>query len=143
MTDWDSRFLDLARLVGSWSKDPSTKVGCVIVDPERVIVATGYNGFPRGCDDSPELYADRGRKYSRVVHAERNALLFACRPVKGCTVYTTPFPPCAGCAAVLIQAGIARVVAPKPSGELLDRWGDELREAAAMFAEAGVEVVEV
>lgn len=137
---WDRRFLALAEHIGSWSKDPSTKVGCVIVDPERVVVATGYNGFPRGCDDSPELYADRERKYRRIVHAERNALLFACRPVRGCTVYTTPFPPCAPCAAMLIQAGIVRVVAPKPSAELFDRWGGDLKEAAALFAEAGVEL---
>lgn len=140
MTKWDQRFLDLAKLVGSWSHDPSTKVGAVIADPDRRVVSVGYNGFPRGCDDSPELYADRARKYKRIIHAERNALLFACRPVHGCTVYTTPFPPCAACAAMLIQAGITRVVAPEPPGDIFGRWHEELAEAGALFAEAGVSV---
>ena len=130
----------MAALVASWSKDTSTQVGAVIVDADRRIVSVGFNGFPRGCDDSPELYADRERKYRRVVHAERNALLFACRSIKGCTLYTTPFPPCAPCAAMFVQAGIARVVAPSPSPGLAERWGAELAEAASLFAEAGVQL---
>lgn len=143
LSKWDARFLALASHIGEWSKDPSTRVGAVIVDSDRRVCGLGFNGFPRGCDDSPELYADRERKYRRVVHAERNALLFACRPVAGCTVYTTPFPPCAQCAALLVQAGVARVVAPEPSAELAARWGDDLTEAAALFREAGVELVTV
>lgn len=135
---WDTRFFELARCVASWSKDPSTKCGAVVVDPARRVLGTGYNGFARGCDDAPELYADRARKYLRVVHAERNALLFACRSVAGATVYTVPFPPCAQCAALLIQAGVARVVAPAPAADLAARWGADLAEAARMFAEAGV-----
>lgn len=135
---WDRRFLELARLVGSWSKDPSTKVGAVIVDASRRVVSVGYNGFPRGCDDSPDVYADREKKYRRVIHAERNALLFCGRSVAGCTLYTTPFPPCAPCAAMFIQAGISRVVAPAPSAELAARWGDDLDAAADLFREAGV-----
>lgn len=141
LSKWDRRFLNLAGVVSSWSKDTSTKVGAVIADTDHRIIGTGYNGFPRGCDDSPELYEDRDRKYRRIVHAERNALLFACRPVAGCTLYTTPFPPCAQCAALFIQAGIKRVVAPVPSLELLARWGADLNEAEAMFAEAGVELI--
>jgi dCMP deaminase len=136
---WDTWFLGMARYVSTASKDPSTKVGAVVVAPDRRVVSVGFNGFARGCDDSPALYADRETKYRRVVHAERNALLFAGRPVCGCTVYTTPFPPCAPCAALLVQAGVARVVAPPPSADLLGRWGDDLREAERMFREAGVQ----
>ena len=69
MADWHQRFLALAAHVGSWSKDPSTKVGAVIVRNDRTIVSVGYNGFPRHCDDDPELYADRTKKYPRTVHA--------------------------------------------------------------------------
>jgi dCMP deaminase len=134
---WDTRFLELARVVGSWSKD-KTKVGCVIIAPDLRIVGCGFNGFPRGCDDSPELYADREIKLRRVVHAERNALLFACRSVDGCTVYTSSLPPCAQCAAMLIQAGITRVVSPKPSREIAERWREDLAEAARMYGESGV-----
>lgn len=65
---WDRRFLRLAQEVASWSKDPSTKTGAVIVRPDKTIAAIGYNGFPRGCDDAPELYAHRETKLSRVVH---------------------------------------------------------------------------
>lgn len=135
---WDRFFLGMGEYMATASRDPSTKVGAVIIDEDRRVVACAYNGFPRGCDDDPALYADRARKYRRVVHAERNALVFACRSVKGCTLYTTPFGPCAACAALFIQAGIARVVAPEPTPEIRERWGEELAEAAALFAEAGV-----
>lgn len=134
------RFLEMARLVSSWSKDPSTKCGAVIADPDRRVVSVGFNGFPRGCDDAAELYEHRGRKYRRVVHAEVNAVLFAAKPVCGCTLYTVPFQPCAPCAAVMVQAGVRRVVAPHPSEDVLSRWADDIREAQAVFAEAGVEL---
>ncbi len=140
---WDWRFIEAAKFFAQWSKDPSTKVGAVIVDRDRRIVSVGYNGFPKGCSDAPELYADREVKYRRVVHAERNALLFACRSVKGCTAFTWPFAPCSACAAMLIQAGITRVVAPAPTPELKARWGADLEEAARMFAEAEVAFVQV
>lgn len=137
-TKWDTRFLLLAEHIGRWSYDPSTRVGCVIADTDRRIVATGFNGFPRGCSDASELYADRNRKLRRVVHAEPNAILSAGRPVRGCTMYTHPFPPCARCAGLIIQAGIARVVAPPAPPDLAERWRDELAEAASLFREAGV-----
>jgi len=76
MSKWDSRFMDLARLVASWSKDPSTQVGAVIVDQDKRIVSTGFNGFPRCVNDSP---VDREVKLLRTIHAEENALLFARR----------------------------------------------------------------
>lgn len=139
MNKWDQRFLDLATLVGSWSKD-ATKVGAVIVAPNRSVVSVGFNGFPMGCDDAPEIYADRPRKLLRVVHAERNALIFACRPVTGCTLYTVPFAPCCQCAALFVQAGIKRVVAPVCPPAIAARWADDLKEAALLFAEAGVKL---
>ena len=96
MTDWDKRFLALAQYVSTWSKDPSTKTGAVIVSGRRV-VSLGYNGFPQGMPDLPVLYDDREEKYSRVVHCEINALLFAERTVRGCTLYTWPFLSCDRC----------------------------------------------
>lgn len=139
---WDRRLLSLAAFVGGWSKDPSTRVGAVVADGRRV-VAVGFNGFPAGCDDAEHLYADRERKLRRVVHAEVNAVLSAGRPVRGLTVYTHPLPPCCRCAGLLIQAGIARVVAPAPPPALAERWGEELAEARRLFAEAGVILVEL
>ena len=87
--------------------------------------------------DSDEALFDRDEKLRRTIHAEENALLFAGRPVEGCTLYVT-HPPCARCAAKLIQAGIARVVAQMPAEGFCERWADDMRSASAMFLEAGV-----
>ena len=84
---WNMRFLEMAKMVGSWSKDPSTKVGAVIVDDNRRVVSLGYNGFPKGVADNNRL-EDRNEKYKMIVHAERNALLFANVSVKDATIFT-------------------------------------------------------
>jgi dCMP deaminase len=109
---WDQRFLDMACLVGGWSKDPSTKTGAVIVDVQKRVVSVGYNGFPAQVVDDARLDC-RELTYEIIVHAEVNALMFAQRAVVGCTVYTYPFMSCSRCAAMIIQAGITRHVAPR------------------------------
>ena len=139
LTKWDERFLRLAGEVASWSKDPSTKAGCVIVDEHRRVIATGYNGFPRKMPDVG--LENREHKYSRTIHAEMNALMFATRAVEGATLYQHPFPPCDRCAAHIIQAGISRVVAVAPTLEQLERWQDSMLNAQDMFQVAGVEFV--
>jgi dCMP deaminase len=132
---WDRRFLDAAQLFSYWSKDTSTKVGAVIVDPHRRIVATGYNGFARGVDDTMERLEKRELKYEMIIHAEDNALLFAQRDVSLCALYTYPFMPCSRCAAKIIQAGISRVV----SFESMEpRWLESFKLSMEMFKEAGV-----
>lgn len=140
MNKWDERFIEMANLVATWSKDPSTQVGSVIVDKNRV-VSHGFNGFPRGVDDSPELYADRGRKYRRVLHAEQNAIAFANRSVENCTIYIT-HAPCSRCVAQIIQSGIARIVCPNPwaDADYMERWRDDVLETEAMVRECGVEL---
>ena len=111
--NWDKRFLELAKLVGSWSKDPSTQVGAVIVDKDKRIVSIGFNGFPKGVEDSEKRLVDREQKYDIIIHAEANALMFAGKSVEGCTLYTWPFQPCSRCAGLIIQSGIKRVVSIK------------------------------
>lgn len=140
MTRWDKRFLDLARHVATWSRDPSTQVGCVIVNPRRQIVSTGFNGFPVGVDDDPARYADRPTKYLMILHAEQNAVLQAGGDVRGGTAYVT-HPPCSQCAAVLIQAGIVRIVTVKPDAGMVERFQDSFAAAETMLREAGVEAV--
>jgi dCMP deaminase len=135
--NWDNRFLSLAENVASWSKDPSTKVGAVIVDEDRRIVSVGFNGFPKGMADDPERYADRDYKYAHIIHAERNALLFASKPLVGCVVYTVPFMPCSQCAVLLVQAGIKRVVSLHCDNE---RWAKSFEATVAIFQETGVEL---
>lgn len=91
---WDKRFLEMAKMVSSWSKDPSTQVGAVIVRPDKSVCSVGFNGFPQRMDDLPGLYAIREEKYSRIIHAEINALNFANEKMAGYTLYTYPFLTC-------------------------------------------------
>ena len=134
---WDVRFLEIARHIAQWSKDPSTKVGAVIVRPNNTIVSMGYNGFPRGFDDAPEDYADREMKLPRIIHAEMNAILNAGDTCIGTTLYTWPLFSCERCAIHIIQAGIKRVVAP-PFKEN-NRWSDSHSLAMQFYQEADVE----
>ena len=111
---WDIRFLKLATHISEWSKDPSTKVGCVVVGPDREIRSTGFNGFPRGIQDSDDRLTNRDLKYPLICHAEENAIMHAARiglALKGCTAYVT-WPPCTRCARSLIQAGVSEIVIP-------------------------------
>ena len=140
MTDWDTRFMDMCKLVASWSKDPTTKVGSCIVDSRNRIVSVGMNGFPRRVEDTPARINDRVLKNRITVHAEANACLFAERSIRGCTLYVWPMPPCSACAALIIQAGIFRVVAPSPTPDLADRWGESIELAVMAMREAGVKV---
>lgn len=136
---WDKRFLLLADHISTWSKDPSTKVGAVVVDDKRRVVGVGYNGFPRGVDDAPRLYADRQAKYPRIVHAELNAVLSSA-VTEGATLYCTLLP-CCECAKAIIQAGIRTLVVPALEGEPdPERWGDSVMIAWEMFEEAGIEL---
>ena len=137
---WDMRFLELARFIAQWSKDPSTKTGAVIVDANRRIISTGYNGFARGVEDRKEDYANRAIKYRKILHCERNAIIFAKRDLSGCCLYTWPFLSCSACAGMVIQSGIVRCVTPPLPPELQERWGDDIATAMEMFREAGVAV---
>lgn len=136
LNKWDTRFLELAKHISSWSKDESTKVGAVLVDSKNRIVSLGFNGPPRGVTDR---YHDREQKLMKTLHAEDNALSFANKSTEGCTAYIT-HPPCANCAARLIQHGIVRVVYPEPSAEFMSRWEKSYLVALEMFGEAGVEI---
>lgn len=136
MTDWHKRFLDLCEHVATWSKDPSTKLGSVIVDDKKRIVSVGYNGFPRGVEDFEERYEDRPTKYLFVAHAERNALDNAPMMVDNCTMYVTLLP-CNECAKSIIQKGITKVVTYRPTREDVFNWNITL----TMFNEAGVDVI--
>ncbi len=141
LSKWDSRFLRIAEEVRLWSKDPGTKVGCVLVN-ERRIISTGYNGFPQTISDDLERYIDRDFKLSITVHAEKNAILNAAKngtKVEGSTLYVT-FPPCSQCASAVIQAGVAKVVCPDPA-TAPERWRNNFIAANNLFYEAGVKVL--
>jgi len=134
--------LGMARHVATLSKDPSTKVGAVIFDPQRRIVSAGYNGFARGVLDTDSRLNHRETKYKLVLHAEKNAILFATGSTHDCTLVVT-HPCCAQCAALMIQAGIAHVIWPKPAPEFEERWRHDLLLTREQFNEAGVAVTEI
>lgn len=133
---WHLRFLELARQVAMWSKDPNTQVGAVAVSDARAVLETGYNGFPRGVRDLPERM-ERPQKYLYTAHAEENLVAHAARKVlEGSTVHVTHVC-CNVCARLLINAGVKRVVlgdgawsAPK----------EQVEAAELMLAEAGVQI---
>ena len=125
---WTDYFISIARLVAQRSKDPSTQVGTVVINPyDNTLISTGYNGFPRGCSDDefpwgngkaeesslkvPAEFSNSvwlNTKYPYVVHAEANALIRARQNCVGFVLYTTLFP-CNECAELIIQAGIKKV----------------------------------
>lgn len=142
MNNWDRKFLSAALLVASWSKDPSTQVGCVITDGDHNQLSGGFNGFPRGIADDDRLH-DRETKLKLIVHAEANAVAAAARnghALKGSTAYVT-LPPCSQCAALLIQAGVYRVVFV--SGTRPSKWELDWVLAQGLMSEAGIEFEEI
>lgn len=134
---WDDTFMLLAlRMAECRSKDPSTQVGCVIVNEHKDPVAFGYNGFGEGVLETEAMW-QRPEKYDHVIHAETNAIGRAARrgcSTEGCTAYITAFP-CLPCAKVLIAAGIKRVVAHK----VLHGWDEDHKKAATEFTRCGIE----
>jgi len=135
---WDMRFLELADTIRKWSKDPSRKIGAIAVR-DRKILATGYNGFPKGIEDTAERYNNREIKYRYVVHAEMNCIYNAAAngiSLKDSTLYINGLPVCGDCALGIIQAGVSRVVAI--SGSTPDRWKEAIDKTNEIFKEAGV-----
>jgi dCMP deaminase len=144
---WISRFTAVANQIASWSKD-STKVGCVVVDDKCDILATGYNGYPRGVDDTVEERKQRPSKYLFTAHAEANACFSAARrgiSLDGGTLFLSNlYPhmtmPCADCAKAIAQSGIKRVVCELPHVRT-EQWEEFFKVASDIFRESGVEVV--
>lgn len=145
---WDRHFLKMALAHSCLSKDPSKRVGAAIIGPDKEIVSVGFNGLPRGIEDTPERLDNKELKRKLIVHAELNAILAVARiggpPLLGKTMYIVcedeagiwGGPPCVRCAVETIQAGIAHVVTfpPKPGSS----WNQDLEDAYVLLSEAGV-----
>jgi dCMP deaminase len=137
---WDKRFLRIAQEISTWSKDPSKQIGAVIVNSDKRILATGYNGFPKGIDDAEEKYDNRELKYELIVHAEMNAIYnatFNGISLKDSTLYVWGLPVCSECAKGIIQVGINRVV--MSASNVPQRWIDSFEKTQALFEEAEVD----
>lgn len=135
---WDNRFIALAEHIASWSKDPSTQVGAVIVDDKKRIVSVGFNGYPMGIPDDD--LDNRQSKYGKIIHAEQNAILFSKKDLTGFTIYVWPMPPCTQCASTIIQSGITRVVTCCANAEQFKRWGDKIKITEEMFNCVDIEI---
>ena len=144
MNHWDKKFLDMAKQVSTWSKDPSTCIGAIIVGKNRNVLSTGYNGFPRGIEDKESRLNDRPTKYKFVVHGELNAILNAAfngTALESSTIYVYGLPVCPECAKAIIQCGISRVVMllneDSPNSK---KWIDAFDEITKpLFDEAGIQ----
>ena len=138
MNKWDNRWLEIAQLISTWSKDPSTQIAAIAVKDKRLI-ATGYNGFPRNIEDLDHRWSNREEKYKYVVHAEMNCIYNANyhnQSLKGSTMYVVGLPVCHECAKGIIQVGITRVVAHYDKLPL--KWSKSNSITEKMFKEAGV-----
>ena len=137
---WDIRYLKLAEEVSKWSKDPSSQIGAVAVGSKGQVLSQGYNGFPRGIEDSLSRYSIRETKYKYIVHAEQNVIYNATYngvSLYGATLYVYGLPVCNHCALGVIQVGITRVVMPKQ--KIKEQWIDSWNMTKQLFDEAGVE----
>lgn len=139
---WDNRYMELAKAVSTWSKDPSKKIGAIAIGSKGQVLAQGFNGFPRGIDDTDERLNDRETKYKYVVHAEMNLIYnatFNGISLDGSTVYIYGLPLCSECAKGLIQVGIKRIVMSRDSLEDVDeKWQDSFDLTLQLLNESGI-----
>lgn len=139
--NWTQNYFNLAKQVSTWSKDPSTRVGAVAVGARGQILSQGYNGFPRGIDDSDVRLNDREQKYKYIVHAEQNCIYNATLngvSLAGSDLYIWGLPLCSECAKGVIQVGVKRVFMCYPS-YVDNKWKDSFETTKNMLKEAGVE----
>ncbi len=135
--------------VATKSKDPHTKVGCIIVKNNRV-VSTGYNGIPKMVLDNISSRSERPEKYKWYEHSERNAIYDAADrgcSTHGCDLYVN-FMPCIDCARGIIQSGIKRIIIHKLYDDMVinalkeksdySQWQGHNDISLTMFKESGV-----
>lgn len=140
MNKWTRRYLDIAKEVSTWSKDPSKQIGAVAVGDKGQILSQGYNGFPRGVKDTDDRYNNREEKYKYVVHGEMNCIYNACNSgvsLNGATLYVTGLPVCSECAKGIIQVGIKKVVMEYPK-DIPPIWEQSVQLTKQMFLEANI-----
>lgn len=141
-----ARFMPVAHAYAALSKYPGTRVGCAIFGKRFEPLASGWNGAPRGSDaDVDQRVLDRDTRLLWACHAEANAIANAAAvgtPLVGATMLVTLFP-CMACAKLAVQAGIVRVICPAPTEEFTLKWGKEFDASRQLFAEVGVELVEI
>lgn len=140
---WKTRYLQLAKQVATWSKDPSRKIGCVAIGSKGQVLSQGFNGFARGVHDHTERLNDRQEKYKFIIHAEMNAIFNATlNGVSLCDsdMYVYGLPVCNECAKGIIQVGVKRVFISTDGETVPDNWLESWEFSQRMMQEAGVEI---
>lgn len=140
-SNWDNRWMELAQVISSWSKDRSRKTSAVIIDDRNVLVSIGWNGFPREINDDVNDRHERPSKYFWTEHAERNAIFNAAAngyKLRGCKMYL-PWFPCADCARAIIQSGISSIVCVEPDWND-PNWAKDFSIVKIMLDEARVSI---
>lgn len=145
--NWHDYYVLLLPRIAAKSKDPDTKVGSIIVGPDHEIRSTGYNGLPRGADDSCAERFLRPEKYLWMEHAERNAIYNAARmgtATKNCTVYVSLLP-CIDCARAVISSGICCVVVDHTADQkwmaTATQYNQNRSRVQQLFAECRVDLM--
>ena len=143
MKKWADRYMKLAQVISTWSKDPSTKVGAIVVGHNGEILSQGYNGFPRKIKDTNNRLNNRSKKYKYIIHAEMNAIFNASLngvSLQNSSIYIYGLPICHECAKGIIQVGIKKVIIHK---QIKDNWQESCQIAQEMLIEAGVTIIEI
>jgi len=154
-TRWDTHFLNLALAHSKMSKDPSTRVGSVIVGPDKELISMGFNGLPRGLADTEERLCNRELKYKLVVHAEMNAVLAGARlgmRLKDTTMYLVAQsvetgliwggPPCTRCLVEMLQVGISSIITTSFKN-VPSKWREDLLLSVSLIKEVGLHFREI
>lgn len=138
---WVKHFIDVAKHKASMSKDANTQVGAVIISEEDMVeISSGFNCLPRGVMHKKER-SERPLKYLYTSHAESSAISNAARlgrSTKGATLVVSMFP-CTQCCAMIINAGITKIISPEPDVNHA-QYGEDFKHSQMMLAEAGVTV---
>ena len=130
MSKWDKHFLDICLTLAKNSNCLSRKIGAILVR-DKSIIATGYNGSPRGFRHCADLEVNKEQEFPKcprrilgiesgkrmelcpATHAEVNCICNAARNgvnIKDSTMYMTCGIPCSKCLAVLLNAGVTNLV---------------------------------
>jgi len=139
---WHYRFLELARQIASWSKDPSRQIGAVATRNKQIL-SVGYNGFPRHIEDTHARLNDRETKYKFMVHAEQNLIYNAVHngvSLENASLYVWGLPVCSECTKGIIQAGIKHVYWSCHESTIPSNWLESYELTKEFFSEANVTI---
>ena len=142
---WNERFMTLAEHISTWSKDPSRKIGAVIVDKNNRVISTGFNGFARGIKDTSTRLNDKETKRALMLHAEENAILYAKQDLTDCKIYIAGYCGCIHCASLIIQSGIKEVYYKNTDKNktVSEFWKENFKLSTKLLKEAKVKLKEI